>query len=205
MADQLYLSLWYANFRFANLPSALERVLQQFAAIGGSDRVKAATVYPLSWQESPVYQRVYGDKDPVEESEPARAIAAAMEFLHEDYAFEFELLWELWVPEQEGELEPIWKREPRVVRVTGFGPEFDEGSFEQNGQVRIDLGTDAPFLQEEVVLDTQTAQYVQQNVQKLVDLTTAIQQNSGAATRLLWSETGENLAQKLIARLQSLN
>jgi hypothetical protein len=128
-----------------------------------------------------------------------------LEFLHEDYAFEFELLWELWVPEQEGELEPIWKKEPRVIRVTGFGPEFDEGSFEQNGQVRIDLGTDAPFLQEEVELDAQTAQYVQQNVQKLVDLTTAIQQHSGAATRLLWSETGENLAQKLIARLQSLN
>lgn len=200
MADQLYLSLWYSNFRFANLPAAIERVL---GVIG--DRVKAATVYPLSWTESPVYQRVYSERDPPEQAQPAAVVAEATEHLHEDYAYEFEMPWELWVPEQEGDLEPIWKKEPRVIRVTGFGPEFDEGAFEQNGQVRIDLGSDAPFLQEEVELDGDAARYVQQNVQRLVDLTAAIQQNGGAATRLLWSESGENLAQKLVARLQQLN
>ncbi len=205
MADQLYLSLWYANFRFAQLPAALERVLQQFAAIGGSDKVKAATVYPLSWQESPVYQWVHSDKDPVENAEPAQAIARAMEILHEDYAYEFEIEWELWTTGSQTAAEPDWKQEPRVVRVTGFGPQFDEGSFDQNGQIRIDLGDDAPFLQEDVDLSAESAGYVKLNVQKLVDLTTAMQKNAGAATRLLWSESGENLAQKLIARLQQLN
>jgi hypothetical protein len=205
MADQLYLSLWYANFRFSDLPAALERVMRQFAIVSGNERVRAATVYPLSWQESPVYQRIYDEKDTNEAAEPARVIAEATERLHEDYAYEFEMMWELWVVEQSGGLDAVWKKEPRAVRVTGFGPDFDEGAFEQNGQIRIDLGSDTPFLQEDVDLDERSAQYVKQNVQKLVDLTTAIQKNAGAATRLLWSESGENLAQKLIGRLQSLN
>lgn len=205
MADQLYLSLWYANFRFAELPAAMERVTRQFGAVSGNDKVRAATVYPLSWQEAPVYQRVYGEKDAPQEATPEPAIAAATEMLHEDYAYEFEMTWELWIADAGGGLDAVWKKEARVVRITGLGPEFDEGSFEQNGQIRIDLGSDTPFLQEEVELNEKSADYVKQNVQKLVDLTAAIQKNAGATTRLLWSESGENLAQKLISRLQSLN
>lgn len=205
MADQIYLSLWYANFRFAELPVALAKVMRQFAAVSGNDRVRAATVYPLSWNESPVYQRVYAEQDAAEEADVEHAIAGAAEQLHEDYAYEFEMTWDLWVADASGGLDAVWKKERRVVRLTGFGPEFDEGSFEQNGQIRIDLGSDIPFLQEEVELDEAGAGYVKENVQKLVDLTTGVQQNAGAATRLLWSESGDNLAQKLIARLQSLN
>lgn len=205
MADQLYLSLWYTNFRFGQLPVALERVMREVTAVGGSERVRAATVYPLSWQEAPVYQRIYGEKDTPEEAKPLPAIAGAVELLHEDYAYEFEMMWDLWVAEGGGGLDPVWKKEPRVVKITGFGPDFDEGSFQQNGQIRVELGSDAPFLQEDVELDEQGAKYVQENVKKLVDLTTAIQKNAGAATRLLWSESGEDLAHKLISRLQSLN
>jgi hypothetical protein len=46
---------------------------------------------------------------------------------------------------------------------------------------------------------------VRNNVQKLVDFTTSIEKNSGAKTRLLWSESEENLAQKLVNRLQRVN
>ena len=205
MADQLDLSLWYAHFRCAELPAALERVLRQFGAVSGQEKVRAATVYQGSWQEAQVYQRVYGEKDSPEEAKPEFAIAGATEMLHADYAYELEMMWELWVADAGGGLDAVWKKEPRVVRITGLGPEFDEGSFEQNGQIRIDLGSDTPFLQEEVELNEEGAEYVKQNVQKLVDLTTAIQKNAGAATRLLWSESGENLAQKLISRLQTLN
>jgi hypothetical protein len=207
MADQLYLSLWYPNFRLVALPAALEKVMEQFAVVAGSSRVKAVTAYPISWSEPPVYQRVYDDEhEPdVPLSEPRQAIAAAMEILHDDFAYEFELLWELWAPETGGGLNPIWKKEPRVVRIVGFGPEFDEGAYEQNGHIRIDFGPDTPFLQEEVDLDEEAAVYVKQNVQMLVDLTNAVQQHSGISSRLLWSESGESLAQKLIARLQSVN
>lgn len=207
MADQLYLSLWYPNFRLTGLPAALEKTMELFGTVAGSSRVKAAAVYPISWNEAPVYQRIYDEEfEPdVQASQPHEAIPAAIEMLHDDYAYEFELVWELWSPEGGGGLDPIWKKEPSVVRVIGYGPEFDEGAYEQNGHIRVDFGPDTPFLQEDVSLDKEGAEHVKQNVQMLVDFTTAVQQHGGISTRLLWSESGETLVQKLIARLQSVN
>jgi hypothetical protein len=212
MADQLYLSLWYPNFRLASLPAALEKVMEQFGTVAGSARVKAAAAYPLSWHEAPAYQRVYdwgrGDQDHAPDavdSEPREAIPAAMELLHDDFAYEFEVVWELWTPEVGGGLNPIWRKEPRVVRIVGYGPQFDDAAYEQNGHIRVDFGPDTPFLQEDVDLDEEAAAHVKENVQLLVDFTNAVQQHAGISTRLLWSESGESLAQKLIARLQSVN
>jgi hypothetical protein len=39
-------------------------------------------------------------------------------------------------------------------------------------------------------------------VQRLVEFTSKVEKNSGANARLLWSESDQNFAQKLIARLQ---
>ena len=50
MADRLYLSLWYPNFRLEALPATLAGVLHQFAVIGGK-RVAAATAYPINFTE----------------------------------------------------------------------------------------------------------------------------------------------------------
>lgn len=204
MADRLYLSLWFPNFRLPSLAPAIVCILKQFGAPGSTARVRAATTYPISWNETPVYQRVYGE-DEVQDSAPEQAVADATENLHDDFAYEFELPWDLWVAETVGGLDATWKQEPVTVRVAGFGPEFDEGAYEQNGQIRVDFGLDTPFLLEEVDLDEVGAEHIKRNVQKLVEVTNAIQQNCGISSRLLWSESGENLAQKLIARLQRVN
>jgi hypothetical protein len=200
VADRLYLSLWFPNFRLAALAPALVAVIRQF----GVSRVHAASAYPISWNEPPFYQRVY-EEDEVAESAPERAVAEALEVLHDDFAYEFELKWDLWVPETVGGLDPIWRQEPVVVRVVGFAPQFDEQAFEQNGQVRVDFGLDTPFLLEDIELDETGAEHVKRNVQKLVDVTNSIQEKCGISSRLLWSESGENLAQKLISRLQRVN
>jgi hypothetical protein len=204
VADQLYLSLWFPNFRLAALAPAVVGVLHQVASAGGASAVTAAAVYPISWNETPVYQRIYDEEDG-EAAKPELAVTEAMEMLHEDYAYEFEVKWNLWAPETAGGLDPIWREEPRPLRVIGFGPDFDESSYEQNGHIRIDFGTDAAFLQEDVTLEPEAATHVQQNVQKLIDVTKANQNNLAVSSRLLWSESGESLAEKLIARLQRLN
>ncbi len=92
-------------------------------------------------------------------------------------------------------------REPRLVRVTGFGPLFDEGAYEADGHIRMDFGSDAPFLEEDLELDSVAARHVEENVRQLVELTAAVEKASGATARLLWSELGESLAQRLAARL----
>jgi hypothetical protein len=203
MADRLYLSLWFPNFRLPALAPAIVSVMKQFSP-GHPLRVHAAAAYPISWNEPPFYQRVY-EEDEVKESAPEQAVAEATEILHDDFAYEFELKGDLWVPETVGGLDPVWKQEPETVRVVGFGPQFDEGAYEQNGQVRVDFGLDTPFLLEDMELDQAGAEHVKRNVQKLVEVTNAIQESCGISSRLLWSDSGENLAQKLIARLQRVN
>jgi hypothetical protein len=115
------------------------------------------------------------------------------------------MTWDLWIAEGAGGLDPIWREEPRIVRVTGFGPHFDDGAYQQNGQIRVDFGIDTPFLEDDVELDSTGVKYVERNLQRLIDFTHAVEQKCGISSRLLWSESGENLAQKLIARLQRVN
>jgi len=210
MSDTLYLSLWYPNLRLAALPDKLTAVLGAFAAHGGEARVYAVTVWPVSWSESPVFQRVYGRGE--RGAEPRVAVEEALELLHDDYAYEFQIGWSLWEIESAGEdaratagreagVTARWVREPRLVRVTGFGPVFDEGAYEQDGHIRIDFGTDTPFLEEDAELEQVGARHVEENVRQLVTLTGAAEKDSGATARLLWSELGESLAQRLAARL----
>jgi len=200
MSDTLYLSLWYPNLRLAALAEKLTAVLGAFATHGGEARVYSATVWPVSWSESPVFQRVYGRGD--RGAEIRLAVEDALELLHDDYAYEFQIGWSLWEVEPGvNGLDARWSRESRLVRVTGFGPLFDEGSYEQDGHIRLDFGSDAAFLDEDVELDATAARHVEENVRQLVELTGAVEKGSGATARVLWSELGESLAQRLAARL----
>jgi hypothetical protein len=204
MADTLYLSFWYPNLRLAGLTEKLTAVLGAFAKHGGEARVYSANVWPVSWSESPVFQKVFGHGE--RGLEPRQAVEDALELLHEDYAYEFQIDWSLWEAEPgNGDLETRWAREPRLVSVTGYGPLFDEGAYEQDGHIRINFGSDAVFLDEEIELDTTAARHVEENVRQLVELTTAAEKDSGATARLLWSELGESLAQRLAARLGMTN
>ena len=213
MADSLYLSLWYPNLRLEALPDKLTAVLGAFAAHGGARGVYAATVWPVNWSEAPVLQRVWGRTG--EGAAPQAAVEDTLELLHDDYAYEFQIGWTLWEPEgaeagsphQQGSdggdtaLDPRWVRTPRLVRVTGYGPLFEQGAYEQDGHIRVDFGPDAPFLEEETELDALMVRHVEENIRQLIELTVAIEKDSGASARLLWSELGESLAQRLAARL----
>lgn len=239
MADRLYLSLWYPNFRLEALPGALLGVLRQFAVIG-SKRVSVASAYPISFAESPAYQRIYVVPDeipagpPTEDTESAlgEAVAEATEQLHDDMAYEFEMRWQLWAPEGgagaqlEGadddpdadpdaphgysvldDLDTAWKLRPHSVRVLGFGPAFDTAGFEQNGHILVDFGLDSPWVHDstETELDEVGQARIQQNVEKLLAFTLLVEKNCGISSRLLWTESGEPLAEKLVARLQKVN
>ncbi|WP_419803906.1 hypothetical protein [Terriglobus sp.] len=209
MSDQLYLSLWFPNFRLAALPEKLTAVLQQFARVSGSPRVAVASTLPLDWHESPVFQRIFVNDDRAQESDDslaANAVAEATEQLHDDMAYEFEATWQLWQPEKAAEgFDATWRLEPATIKVIGFGPEFDAGAYEQNGHIRVDFGLDTPWVQEEEDVDETGAERIKQNVEKLLAFVLSVEKHCGISSRLLWTESGEPLAEKLIARLQRLN
>jgi hypothetical protein len=218
MADQLYLSVWFPDFRFAALPTAVVSVLRQFARVSGLPKVASAAAYPVNFSEPPVYQRVYVLDTRAEESADTsaaiieNAVAEAMELLHEDTAYEFEMKWQLWTYEAgEGGLDGIWRRVPTSVKFIAFGPEFDDATFEQNGHIRVDFGLDTPWVfdEEEIWQDgdarAEAAQKIKENVEMLLAFTLSVEKHCGISSRLLWTESGEPLAEKLVARLQKLN
>ena len=258
MADRLYLSLWYPNFRLEGLPGALTGVMRQFAVIGGR-RVIAASAYPINFTESPTYQRIYNEPSGNDPRLPAEmdpdaatadaaieaAVAEATEQLHDDMAYEFEMRWQLWAaeapdalraglglapatqPDEEPDDEHYgapnlldsdspWRLRTHTVRILGFGPLFDVAGYEQNGHILVDFGLDTPWLLDTPIdpdddsaetdpLDDDGQLHIQQNIEKLLAFTLLVEKNCGISSRLLWTESGEPLAEKLIARLQRVN
>ena len=113
-----------------------------------------------------------------------------------------DVLWDLWVPTKEGDLDETWVLRPQTVKFIAFGTQFEEGTFQENGHIQVDFGLDAPFLFEEADYTSILEQRIKANVQKLVAFTNAVEKNCGVSGRILWSESEDNLAQKLIDRLQ---
>jgi hypothetical protein len=196
MPDPLYLSLWFPDFSGpAMLPYTLA-VLQQFPFSAERPGITYLAVQPVSWNEASILERRF-----VPGVDPVEAIAMAADLIHDDYAYTFDAYWDLWTPDESGN---EWKLIPSPVKFIMQGEEFDDATAQQTGHIEIDFGLDAPFLQESVALTEETQVKVRDNVSKLVEFTVKAQQNTRATSRLLWSESEENLAQKLIARLQKV-
>jgi hypothetical protein len=90
------------------------------------------------------------------------------------------------------------------VKFIARAEDFEEGEAKAQGEIQVDFGLDTPFLHEELTLTPELESRVRANVQLLVDYINRVERNIGAETRLLWSESDENLAQKLISRLQKV-
>ncbi len=194
MSDPLYLSLWFPDFSSPEMLPHAFAVLQQFPFSKQRPGISYFALHPVSWNEATVLERRFpGGVD------PGQATLMAAELVHDDYAYVFEAYWDLWTPEP---LTENWVLEPAVVRFVVQGEQFDEGSFRENGHIEVDFGLDSYFLQPETSLNEQTRAKIRDNVAKLVEFSTNVEKNSGASARLLWSESEESLAQKLIARLQ---
>jgi hypothetical protein len=197
MADPLYLSLWFPSFATAEMMPRALSVLRQFPFSSQRPGVEYLSVHPVSWNEPTVLERRFRPG-----LDPEQAIAIAGEFLHSDYAYSFELWWDLWAMSDEAEQISYT---PQMVRMMVHGVDFENGVFRQSGHIQIDLGLDTPFLYEELELTAAAETRIKSNVQKLVAFTTAVEKNCGISGRVLWSESDENLAQKLIERLQRVH
>jgi hypothetical protein len=194
MGDSLYLSLWFPSFDESEILPRTISVLRQIPFSATRDGVTYAAIQPVSWNEPTILERRFHPG-----VAPEEAVAEVAELLHDDYAYVFEAYWDLWTPPEGAEK---WVLEPSLVHLIAHGMEFEEHAAEQAGHIQIDFGLDTSFLHEEVALTSEAERNVRSNVQKLVELTARMEKNAGATGRLLWSESEENLAQKLIARLQ---
>lgn len=199
MADRLYLSIWFPSFSAQEMLPRLLSVVKQFPFSSQRAGVGYLAVHSISWDEPVVFQQTFDQR-----SDPESVLALASEFLNEDNAYEVEAMWDLWVPVQEGDLDMTWELQPQKVKFLAFGQDFEDATYQQNGHVQVDFGLDTPFLYEEEEFTEAVEQRIKANVQKLVAFTTAVERNCGISGRVLWSESEDNLAQKLIERLQKV-
>ena len=197
MGDSLYLSLWFPSFEESEILPRTVSVLRQIPFSPAREGVTYAAIQPVSWSEPTILERRFLPGVP-----PEDAAEAVAELLHDDYAYIFEAYWDLWTPPEGAEK---WVLEPSLVRLVAHGMEFEEHAAEEAGHIQIDFGLDSSFLHEEVEFTSEAERNVRSNVQKLVEFTAKVEKNSGATGRLLWFESEENLAQKLITRLQRIN
>jgi len=194
MADPLYLSLWFPTFRAEEMLPRTLSVLEQFPFAPAHPGVTYAAVQPIGWSEPSILEQRFNPP-----ATPQQAVEALQEFAHEDYAIMFEAYWELWAPDEQGR---AWSKQESKVIFMVHGTEFDESAYTEHGHIEVDFGLDFPFLHEELELAPEDQQHVRDNVAQLIAFTHSLEKNCKLTGRVLWSESEENLAQKLVARLQ---
>jgi len=197
MPNSLYLNLWWPSFNEVEMMPRVECVLRQFPFSRKHPGIGYFAVQSVSWNEPIISQETFDYQ-----VTPQQAVALASEFLHDDNGYIFEAAWDLWSP---GEEYDSWVLQPHKVKFLVHGLNFDDGTHNENGHVQIDFGLDSDLLFDEVDLTEIGQERVKENIAKLVAYSIAIEKNCSISARLLWSESEENLAQKLIARLQKVN
>ncbi len=195
MPDPLFLSLWYPTFSGPDVASRLRSVLQEFPFSAQTPGVTYTAVHPVSWGEATILERRHRPGITPDES-----VEVVAELFHDDYAYVYESNWDMWAitPQED------WSLTPALVRIIAHGEDFADGIFKQAGHIQVELGLDAPFLPVTTDPNEEAQSHVRENIARLVQFTTAAERGSRASARLLWSESDENLAQKLIASLQKL-
>jgi hypothetical protein len=199
MSDRLYLSIWFPSFHEQEMLTRLVSVLKEFPFSPQKIGIGYLAVHSVSWNEPLLFEQTFDYH-----TDPEKALALAQEFLHEDNAYELEVLWDLWTPVQEGDLDETWQLTAEKARLTAFGAKFEDAVYQQSGHIQVDFGLDAPFLYEEVEFTPAVEQRIKANVQKLVSFTSAVERNCGISGRVLWSDSEDNLAKKLVERLQKV-
>jgi len=200
MADRVYLSLWMDGFSAEGMLPAWAKTLAEFPVSSFSPGIRELAVYPFHWGEAPVLKQSFQEGTGVGD-----AVALAAEFLHEDYAYEVELNWDAWVPREPGSLEQ-WEKVAQIVSVACLGPQFEDEDTEDHPNLLLDLGLDSLFLPEDVDpevleegLQGVAGNCYRENISQLLGYVQRLEENLPVARRMLWSSSGEDLAERIRA------
>jgi hypothetical protein len=204
MADQLYLSYWLRNFSEPTMLRHYEKLLRLFPFSRLAKQPSTFKVIAVNYSEPIVLEVPYPPPVPIDD-----ILAAAKEFQNADSCYRLETWWDLW------RFNGDWEVEPTRVSLACFGPDFDQGaagfhpaqqaavtefprsaeSTALNCALEIEFGIDANFLPQPELADS--PRMVQSNIKSLLKLVHDLDDALPVETRMLWSESGENFAEKL--------
>lgn len=188
MADRLYLSYWINGFSPMTMLRHYEKMLRlfPFSRLRRADsvfRIHAVSYAEPHLLETPVAPPV----------DPGAIVASAAEFTASDVCYELDTAWDLWTWEDD------WKLAPSGVTLSCYGPEFES---DLNENLRIDFGLDERYLPGAGGSDG--VRMVRENIQSLLRLVHDLDNKLNVDQRRLWSESGENFAERLQTTLRNL-
>jgi hypothetical protein len=184
MADQLYLSYWIRGFAGGNMLRQFEKLLRLFPYSRLSRRAASLRIYAGQFAEPPLAERSYPQVD------PTAILADARHALSPDAAFIVDAAWDLW------QFDEDWHLAPSSVQLIAYGPEFDNP---EGDNLRVEFGIDANFLPQSGVPNP--LYMAKSNIQGLLHFTHQLDDELDPERRRLWTETGENFAERLAATL----
>ena len=251
MADRLYLSLWYPNFRLQSLPAALAGVLRQFASVGGqtcrrglrlSHQLHRAAHLPAHLRRhrapNPSIPAPQSIPPPHRDDHRSRRRRGHRAAPRRHGLRVRDALAALGPRGARAQLQPPWPRlQPRrrttptpistpapptppdtpggcaptpsassASAPTSTSPDTSRTATSWSTSASTRPGSPLPWRPcEDEALDEEAQIHIQQNVEKLLAFTLLVEKNCGISSRLLWTESGEPLAEKLIARLQRVH
>ena len=181
MADQLYLSYWLRNYSEQTMLRHFEKLLRLFPFSRLATQPSTLRVLAVDYAEPQVLEIPYAPPGPIED-----VLAVARDFQNADACYQLETWWDLW------QLEADWELRPARVQLACFGPEFAS----ENGEhLTIEFGLDAHFLPQPALPNS--LRMIQSNIKSLLKLVHDLDDALPVETRKLWSESGENFAEKL--------
>jgi len=188
VADQLYLSYKLQSPTGQQILRGYEKLLRTFPTSKLSKAPSTLRMVAVETGEPSLYEESFDaplDIDSV--------LAALREFAAADVAYFFDTAWDLW----QFEAKQDWELMPSRVVLVGFGPEFESG---QEDDLRIEFGIDTHFLPQPDLPNH--AYMAQSNIRSLLHLVHELDAAFPNGVRTLWTESGENFAQRLQQALE---
>ncbi len=182
MPDQLYLSLRLRSFDPESMLRHFEQLLRVFPFSQLRPGISAVRIYAIEYTEPPLFEQAMAAETDVD-----TVIGICQEFNNPDCAYTVDGLWELFHYREDG-----WKLAPSRVSFSCFGPEFDN---EERDDLRIELGPDSDYLPNPEFPDG--ARKSQSNLRSLLRLVHDIEENLPVEDKRLWTESGDNFADRV--------
>ena len=201
MADLVYLNLWLNNFSESNMLQHWGSALAEFPVSATSPGIRSLAIYPFCWSETPILQQSFQEGADLD-----HVAGLAGEWLHADCAYEAQMNWDLWLlaaPETPGKRRQV----PAPVSVVCFGQEFEDKTEEGRCDLQINFGQDYAFIPDpDKLAQARTSpemelmqRRTQENIHLLLSFVRRLEGSLPVAKKLLWSESGANLAEKILS------
>ena len=186
VADQLYLSYKLRGFSNMNMLRHWERLLRKFPYSRLSQTASTFRVHAVSFTEPALFERSLPDPFDLD-----AVLQLAKEFTASDCAAQLETKWDLW------QYMDDWKLDPTRVIFTCFASDFDDSD---GDNLRVDFGPDSIFLPDPELPNSLFMS--QSNIKSLLHFVHEADTALTVESRRLWTESGENFAERLQATLE---